>query len=450
VWEWFYDAELDLLQQRSFDNTVWAYRRCLDAERSHSVTRSQDVYARVGSLVPEHRMKGLPATVEQTDDGLTVIRSTGPQILLTEPVAEEDFWSFLSGWGGDWMWEDRHMPYGFDAVVDAVFSGKAIYVTDGSYNRPLRDDLDGAGWLIYCPTRKRVVFTCSFCETSKHAGSYRGELLGLLAIHVFLLAITDFYDLQTTSLGTIACDNLGGLNKSKERRRKVPINHKHADILRSLRRVHARLRGRMTYTHVYGHQDRRKTWNQMTLLERLNCRCDSLAKKAIHLGIQTPPDPIPSRQRLPLESAAVYYKNQKLSGECGKEIRFQAGRVAARRFYVGELGWLSATFDCVDWEARDKSISSIRICFESGYLNSLLRSAPVGRIWGDGSALKSHVALIALNPTKTPHICFIAPILADSPCFEKSSAISTTGWLSLIPNLPSPTPCHTMSSIAGR
>jgi hypothetical protein len=60
MWEWFYDAELDLLQQRSSDNTVWAYRRCLDAEPSHSVTQSQDVYARVGSLVPEHRMKGLP------------------------------------------------------------------------------------------------------------------------------------------------------------------------------------------------------------------------------------------------------------------------------------------------------------------------------------------------------------------------------------------------------
>jgi hypothetical protein len=250
------------------------------------------------------------------------------------------------------------MPYGFDAVVDAIFSSKAIYVTDGSYNRPLRSELDGAGWLIYCPTRKRVVFTCSFCECNKYAGSYRGELLGLLAIHVFLLAITEFYDLQLPSLGTIACDNLGGLNKSKERRRKVPSNHKHADILRSLRRVHARLRGRLTYKHVYGHQDRRKTWNQMSLLERLNCRCDKLAKTAVHLGIQNPPVETSARQQLPLETVAVFYNGRKLSGECGNEIRFQAGRVAARRFYVGELGWSSAAFDSVDWEARDKSISS--------------------------------------------------------------------------------------------
>lgn len=357
-WEWFYDEASDLLQQRSPDDTIWCFRRCLDAESLGSVTRSQDCYARVGCLQSGHGIKGLPATVEISADGLVTIRSTGPPLLLAEPVGEESFWTFLKAWGGEWMWDDRHMPDGFDAVVDAIFSGTAIYVTDGSYNRPLREDLDGAGWLIYCTSRKRIIFTSSFCESSKYAGSYRGELLGLLAIHVFLLAITEFYDLRNSSLGTIACDNLGGLNKSKERRRKVPSNHKHADILRSLRRVHARLRGRLIYRHVYGHQDRRKTWNQMSLLERLNCKCDSLAKKAIHLGIQNPPLAIPSRQRLPLESAAVYYKDRKLSGECGSEIRFQAGRVAARRFYIGELGWYSATFDSVDWEARDKSISS--------------------------------------------------------------------------------------------
>lgn len=74
-------------------------------------------------------------------------------------------------------------------------------------------------------------------------------------------------------------------------------------------------------------------------------------------GIQNPPADTPSHQRLPLETAAVYYKDQKLSGECGNKIGFQEGRVAVHRFCIGELGWLSATFDIADWEARDKSIS---------------------------------------------------------------------------------------------
>jgi hypothetical protein len=47
--------------------------------------------------------------------------------------------------GGEWMWDHTYMPYGFDAVIDSVLAGSAIYVTDGSYNRSMRPDLNGAG-----------------------------------------------------------------------------------------------------------------------------------------------------------------------------------------------------------------------------------------------------------------------------------------------------------------
>jgi hypothetical protein len=202
------------------------------------------------------------------------------------------------------------------------------------------------------------MFKGSFCEVNAAAGSYRGELLGLLVIHVFVLTVCEFYGCNEGSRGLVACDNLGGLNKSKERRKKIPSGAKHADILRSLRRVHARLKGKLQYQHVYGHQDRRKTYAQMTLLERLNCICDTLAKAAVHEGILSPPELTKARQRLPLELAAIYYKGSKISWECGAEIRFQAGRVAAHKFYLEELGWLAATFNCVDWEACDRSLAS--------------------------------------------------------------------------------------------
>jgi hypothetical protein len=292
-------------------------------------------------------------------ENLIIRLASGSPIPLHSGVREEEFWSTLRSWGGEWLWEHTSLPYGLDAVVDAILSGSAIYVTDGSYHRDIKSDLDGAGWLIYCKERKRIVFQGSFCEINKIAGSYRGELLGLLVIHVFILAVCEFYDAGDQPLGVVACDNLGGLNKSKERRKKIPAGAKHADILRSLRRVHSRLRGRIVYQHVYGYQDsRRKSWSQMTLLERLNCKCDGLAKAAVHNGISNPPENTKQRQRLPLESAAIYYKGAKISTKCGTEIRFQAGRVAARKFYLDELGWLASTFDSVDWEARDRSLSS--------------------------------------------------------------------------------------------
>jgi hypothetical protein len=122
--------------------------------------------------------------------------------------------------------------------------------------------------MIYCKVRKKVVLRGSTSELCTKAGSYQGELLGLLAVHLLVLAIEKFYDLPPGPRGLVACDNLGGLNKSKQRRKKIPPSAKHADILRSLRRVHSQLVGHLQYQHIYGHQDRKKTWQQMSLLER--------------------------------------------------------------------------------------------------------------------------------------------------------------------------------------
>lgn len=255
------------------------------------------------------------------------------------------------------MWENVYTPYGIDAVVEAVASGSAVYVTDGSYSRKIRADIDGAGWVVFCKTRKKIVLKGSFYEWCVKAGSYRGELVGLLAAHLLVKGIEEFYDLVDGPRGLMACDNLGGLNKSKERRRKIRSGAKHADVLRALRRAHDGMRGSLDYKHVYGHQDKKKTWKQMSLLERLNKTCDSLAKEAVSRGILECAAAVPiQRQLLPLEGAAVFHEGSKISGECGAEIRYQIGKRQARRFYISQLGWHAQVFDNIDWKARDRAL----------------------------------------------------------------------------------------------
>jgi hypothetical protein len=298
----------------------------------------------------------LPATVKFEGDEVVLLGS-GTPLICRQDKEPEEFWEYLKSWGGAWLWEKIYLPFGLDAVVDAIAGGTAILVTDGSYSRKIRSEIDGAGWLIYCRSRKKVIFKGTTFEISTKAGSYRGELLGLLAVHLLVSAVEIFFDLPPGLRGLVACDNLGGLNRSKQRKKKIPPSGKHADILRSLRRVHAQLRGQLRYQHVYGHQDRKKTWEQMTLLEKLNYKCDSLAKSAVHQGILECPSKVSvARQLLPLESVAVFHDGQKISGEGGKELRFQIGKKEARQFYLSQLGWYAPTFDNVDWHARDKAL----------------------------------------------------------------------------------------------
>jgi hypothetical protein len=237
----------------------------------------------------------LPTTVKIIDNCVQQL-SPGRPLRHTADREPEEFWEYLKSWGGEWLWDHVYTPFGPDAVVEAIDLGSAVYVTDGSYCRKIRSEIDGAGYMIYCKRRKKVVPKGSFYELCE-------KILGLLAVHLHILAIEQFYGLELFPQGLVGCNNLGSLNKSKEKQRKIPSSAKHADVLRSLRRVHALLKGTLKYEHVYGHQDKYKTWANMTLLERLNKKCDSLAKAAVSRGILNCPRVVSkARQLLPLET----------------------------------------------------------------------------------------------------------------------------------------------------
>jgi hypothetical protein len=73
-------------------------------------------------------------------------------------------------------------------------------VSDGSYIRQLHPELCSAAMIMECQTtRNRIVV--SFSEQCKQANAYRGELLGLMAIHLLLLSSTS----DPISLQTLGC-----------------------------------------------------------------------------------------------------------------------------------------------------------------------------------------------------------------------------------------------------
>ena len=69
------------------------------------------------------------------------------------------------------------------------------------------------GWVI-CVTKTRHLLQGLFFETSPKAGLYRGELLGLIALHMIIAAVTQFYKVNT-AIGKICCDNILALGQSR-------------------------------------------------------------------------------------------------------------------------------------------------------------------------------------------------------------------------------------------
>jgi hypothetical protein len=118
----------------------------------------------------------------------------------------------------------------------------------------------------------------AFAEASAAANAYRGELLGLMAVHRLLLAV------KTVSPGlsgsaTIYSDCLGALGRvAKLPPYHIPSQCQHLDILKTIMVNCANLSFQREHHHVVAHQDDHTRWKDMSRAAQLNSACDTGAK----------------------------------------------------------------------------------------------------------------------------------------------------------------------------
>ncbi len=83
-------------------------------------------------------------------------------------------------------------------IAHAITDGSLVAVTDGSYIRHIYPYLCLAVFVLEC-SHGRGQIIGSFKEAPKAANAYRGELLGLMAIHLLLVSVNRYtnYSLET-------------------------------------------------------------------------------------------------------------------------------------------------------------------------------------------------------------------------------------------------------------
>jgi hypothetical protein len=255
-------------------------------------------------------------------------------------------------------YEDSDMSWAHDVMVN----GMLIAVTNGSYDRKRAKDVSRSGWILLCTASRRTL-RGSFYEIAPKAGSFRGEFLGLVAIHTLALAVAHFFHLNCVS-GNFFCNNIAALNQSSKVCQQVRVGIKHLDLHRTITNLKCSTKMVFKYTHVRAHQDRIKPWSQLTLEEQLNVICNKLANSAVasYLSEQTKPSRL--EQFLPLESAAIVLDSVKLTTDVGLEVQFRIGKEEAARFYTspkavtngdntGGLGWSTYRLNQVAWSTLD-------------------------------------------------------------------------------------------------
>ena len=115
--------------------------------------------------------------------------------------------------------------------------------------------------------------------------------------------------------------------------------------------------GRFKYQHVSGHMDKILSWHQLSIVQQLNCVCDTTAKNAVQRANMSGTFNSPTRL-LPREDASVVIWGNKITNDVSQPICFHASKEIAKRILTEIMKWPKERFEEGDWEHLNLALSS--------------------------------------------------------------------------------------------
>jgi hypothetical protein len=259
------------------------------------------------------------------------------------------------------MWDSLHISGNTSWLEAAIAENTCMVVTDGSYMKEVYPLLNSAAFVFEC-TRGRGRIVGSFVEKTPDAGSYRGELLGLMAINLILKGVHVFNPTLQDSVHILS-DCLGALNKVENLPPySIPTRCSHSDILKNIMINCVGWLFKRIFSHVKAHQDDGEEYRNLDWESQLNCQMDYHAKWAIWLAVERQQQDMATKS-FPLEPICVFLGRNKLTSDKGDQLRFWAHKQLARtRFYEARI--ITEGFDLVDWESVYAALHGVPRLFQ--------------------------------------------------------------------------------------
>jgi len=360
IWHWRLDPESNRLLHQAGE-TVEVYINL----RANVYIKSADA--------PQAQFDGKPCSVQTMSPSRVRLRGSLDSAPRDDPP--EDFLEVLQSWGHTWLWKRIKLTGNTDWIAEAIRHNTLVAVTDGSYIKEIHPNLCSAAFFLECSAGRGKLLG-AFPEKSLCANAFRGELLGLMAIHLILKAVNQI-DQQLEGSAKIVSDCLGALGRvSKLPPHRIPSRCKHSDILKNILVNCNDLSFERVYEHVDAHQDDDKEWDQLTREAQLNCACDSGAKRVIH-GCAA--DELPRQRPFPLESICVFVEGEKMTSDTGSHIRFAAQLQLAKQFYNRHGVLTTRQFNQVDWLSVYTTLHGLPRLFRVWACKQVMNIAPTNQ-----------------------------------------------------------------------
>ena len=351
-WEWRYEEEEQRLLHLK-GTTMDVYTQSLVP----GFQRRPNCWTRALIDIPAID-RGVLCTVREAALAVKAICSYAPR--APAPPVPSSFWDVLVQWDCLWMWDSIQLVGPTSWIADAIASGTCIAVTDGSFQPKLRSDVCSAAFFFESMDRQ-FKLVGAFPERSETANAYRGELLGLLAIHLILLAVNKIDDTLTGSV-TIYSDcqrALGGVENLPSF--KIPATSKHSDILKTILVNCSNLSFEREYQHISAHQDDKAAFHTLSRPAQLNCAVDAGAKRQIQA---LEPEQSLLQRPFPLEPITCFAGPWKLTSGMKDKMRFWCHRILARDSLAHMKILTALQFNEVAWQHVYQTLEEVPRMFQ--------------------------------------------------------------------------------------
>jgi len=203
--------------------------------------------------------------------------------------------------------------------------------------------------------------TYTLADFNIASNAYRGELLGLMAVHLVLAGIARLYP-DLTGKVVIYSDCDGALDKiANLPPLRLPGKCKHSDILKNILIHCSTLPFVLEMIHIAAHQDDQEDFHKLSRPAQLNCAVDAGAKKRL---LDANAMELPTTRRFPLEPIACFVGKNKMTSDTSEAIRLWAHRRLAREAMVDGKILFERQFDAIAWEAVFDALHSVPQMFQ--------------------------------------------------------------------------------------
>jgi hypothetical protein len=213
------------------------------------------------------------------------------------------------------------------------------------------------GWVI--ATEQTVICQGRGTAFGIPTSSYRSEGYGRLAMMRFIYHYVKYFCPDITEPRTVHtyCDNTTVLNNEEKLQTgvwewsSIWSAKPNYDILHELEQAHSELPCPVTTTHVKGHQDDKRTWNELSRPEQCNVLADGLATtQKDELLTQYPHGP-PQGPFLPSHTVRLYHKDILITGKEKQMMMNQWQHDEISKYYKAKFKWSQDTLDRINWPA---------------------------------------------------------------------------------------------------